>query len=116
MNEQSQEQEKQPSDEINGACLVVECSSDGELSFSCDWQLDETGITSMATILATLDDKNITLKILQNLEEIYSADEDRHQIDRLNVFYKALKKIANQHKKRADDEIVISPLDAASLI
>lgn len=116
MNEQSQEQESKPLDEINGACLIVECSSDGELSFSCDWQLDETGITCMATILATLDDENITLKILQNLEEIYSEDEDSHQVEKLNVFYKALKKIASQHKKRADDEIVISPIDAASLI
>jgi hypothetical protein len=116
MKEQLPEQENQSLDDIDGACLVIECSSDGELSFSCDWQLDETGITCMATILASLDDKQITLKIIKNLEEIYHSDQDRHQIEKLNVFYKALKKIANQHKKRPDDEIVISPLDASSLI
>lgn len=116
MNKQSQNQEETYSDNIDGACLIIECSSDGELSFSCDWQLDETGITCMATILASLDDEKMTLKIIKNLEEIYNSDQDKHQIEKLSVFYNALKKIANQHKKRPDNEIVISPLDASSLI
>lgn len=116
MKEQLQEQENQSSDKIDGACIVIECSSDGEISFSCDWQPDETGITCMATILTSLDDEHLTSKIIKNLEEIYNSEEDRQGVEKLNVFYKALKKITNQHKKRDDDEIVISPLDASSFI
>ena len=60
MNEQSQEQQDQSSDDVNGALLMVECYSDGEMGFSCDWQDDDTGVSCMATILTYLGEKNLS--------------------------------------------------------
>jgi len=116
MKEQSQEREIQHLDKIDGACLIIECDSNGELSFSCDWQADETGITCMATIFTFLDDEQTTSKIIDNIADIYSSEEQAIQIEKLKRFYVALKNIANQHKQKADDQVVIPPLDANPLI
>lgn len=54
MSEQLQGSEDPHSDNVEGACLVIECYPDGEMGFSCDWQDDDTGISCMATILVHL--------------------------------------------------------------
>jgi hypothetical protein len=116
MKEQLQELENESSGETDGACLIIECSSDGEVSFSCDWQLGEEGITCMATILVSLDDDQLAPKIINSIEENYESEEDKYKAQQLNAFYKALKKITNQYKEREDGEIVVSPLDASLLV
>lgn len=116
MKEQLPEQEDQSSDEIDGAVISIECYSDGEMGFSCDWQEDDTGISCMATILAHLGDKNISYKILKNLESMVSTDDQERQLDKLNSFYFALKKITDQNNRISEDDVVIPPLDASTLM
>jgi hypothetical protein len=116
MREQSQEQDDQLSDKVDGACLVIECYSDGEMGFSCDWQEDDTGISCMATILVHLGDKNISYKILQNLEAMINTDNQQEQLEKLTSFYATLKRIADQNKRVSEDEVVIPPLDASTLM
>jgi len=116
MKEQSQEQDDQSSDDIDGACLTIECYSDGEMGFSCDWQEDDTGISCMATILVHLGDKNISYKILKNLESIINTEDQEKQLDKLISFYSALNKMSEQNKRISEDDVVIPPLDASSLM
>ena len=116
MKEQSQEQRSQFSDDVDGAILAIECYSDGEMGFSCDWQDDDTGISCMATILAYVGDKNLAVNILKNLESMVETDDKMVQFERLKSFYLTLKKITEQNSKMSDDEVVIPPLDASTLM
>lgn len=115
MNEQSQEQQDQSSDDVNGALLMVECYSDGEMGFSCDWQDDDTGVSCMATILTYLGEKNLANAIIANLEGMFEDDEKINQVERLKSFYLTLKKLSEQNKAKEDD-VVIPPLDASTLM
>ena len=116
MKEQLRDQQVQSLDDLDGACLIIECDTNGELSFSCDWQPDETGITCMGSILAFLDDEEASSKIIYNISNICSSEEQIVQIEKLKRVYIALKNIANQHKQKADDQVVIPPLSASPLI
>jgi len=116
MSEQSQEQQSRYLDDVDGAMLMVECYSDGELGFSCDWQDDETGISCMATILVYLGDKDLPSIILENLESIIQSDDKLEQVQRLKSFYVALKKVTEQNKKILKDDVVIPPLEASTLM
>lgn len=116
MKKQLPDQEVQHLDRINGACLVIECDDEGELSFSCDWQQDETGITCMATIFAFIDDEQTAVKIIDNIASMYPSGDQAEQVEKLKRLYVALKNIANQHKQKAEDQVVIPPLEASPLI
>lgn len=116
MKEELSEQEDQHSDDVDGACLIIECYSDGEMGFSCDWQEDDTGISCMATILVHLGDKDISYKILKNLESIITTDDQEKQLERLTSFYSAIKKIAEENKKVSEDDVVVPPLEASTLM
>lgn len=116
MSEQSQEQQNQYLDNVDGAMLMVECYSDGELGFSCDWQDDDTGISCMATILVYLGDKDLPSIILQNLESIIQSDDKLEQLEKLKSFYGALKKVTEQNKKMSSDDVVVPPLEASTLM
>jgi len=116
MKEQSPGPQNQSLDNTDGAMLMIECYSDGELGFSCDWQEDDTGISCMATILAYLSDKNSAATILKNLESMLQSDEKIDQLERLRSFYLALRKIAEKNSKMSGDEVVIPPLDASTLM
>jgi hypothetical protein len=116
MSEQLQGSEDPHSDNVEGACLVIECYPDGEMGFSCDWQDDDTGISCMATILVHIGNKDIGYKVLKTLESMTTDEDQRDQLERLVSFYSALKKISEQNKKVADDDVVIPPLDASTLM
>jgi len=116
MNEQLPGSENRHSDNVDGACLVIECYADGEMGFSCDWQDDDTGISCMATILVHLGNKDIGYKILRNLEKMSESEDQIDQLERLVSFYSALKKIAEQNKRVSEDDVVIPPLDASTLM
>lgn len=109
MNEENEEQ-------VDGAMLIVECYSDGEMGFSCDWQEDDTGISCMATILVHLGSKDISTKILKNLESIIETEDQMEQVKKINSFYLTLKKLTEQNKNLSEDSVVIPPLDASSLM
>ncbi len=70
----------------------------------------------MATILVHLGDKNISYKILKNLEAIINTEDQEKQLDKLISFYSALNKMSEQNKRISEDDVVIPPLDASSLM
>jgi hypothetical protein len=103
-------------DEENNACMIIRCSSAGELSFSCDWDDGDDGVAAMASLLANLGDEHITTKIIKNLEMSSKTEEDKKRLSQIKILCSAIKKILDQNNKTADDEVVISPLDACSLL
>lgn len=103
-------------DEENNACMIIRCSSAGELSFSCDWDDGDDGVAAMASLLANLGDEYITTKIIKNLEMSSKTEEDKKRLSQIKILCSAIKKILDQNNKTADDEVVISPLDACSLL
>lgn len=116
MKDQSQEQKGQSLDSVDGACLIIECYSNGEVGFSCDWQEDDVGISCMATILIQLQDKNISDKILKSLQNMISTEDQEQQIEKINTFYSTLKRIAEQNSDFSDDDVVVYPIEAPPLI
>lgn len=115
MNDLSQEQHDQSSDNVDGAILSIECYSDGEMGFSCDWQDDDTGISCMATILAYVGDKSLPLNIMKNLESMLEGEDKMQQLERLKSFYLTLKKLTEQNNM-SEDDVVVPPLDASTLM
>jgi molecular chaperone DnaK (HSP70) len=70
----------------------------------------------MASLLANLGDEHITTKIIKNLEMSSKTEEDKKRLSQIKILCSAIKKILDQNNKTADDEVVISPLDACSLL
>lgn len=104
-------------EEDQAACIVIECSADGELSFSCDWIGAEDGITSMATILMALDNQSLSEKILENLKSLHKESQgEQDQVLKIDAFYRAIKKLADHRNQYEDEDVVVYPLDVSSLM
>ena len=110
---QTEDVNEQP---IDGACIMIECYSDGEMGFACDWQQDDIGVSCVATILTYFGDKNFSEMIIKNIEANVESDDRLEQLDRIKSFYTALKKIKEDNKKLGEDEVVVPPLDASNLM
>jgi phosphomannomutase len=116
MSQRSPDLESLHSDDDIAAFLMIECSNEGEISFSCDWSQDENGITCIANILAAVDSNNLSEKIIDNLNALHESEEAKDQIDKIEVYYKAIKKIAEKNNKLEDEDIVVNPIDVSSLM
>lgn len=116
MKEESLEPEDILLDDESNACMIIRCSSSGELSFSCDWDDGDDGVAAMASLLANLGDEHIAAKIIKNLEMSSKTEEDKKRLNQIKILCSAIKKILDENNNIADDEVVISPLDACSLL
>jgi hypothetical protein len=116
MNEELRDLENQHSDDNIAAYLMIECNNDGEISFSCDWSQDENGITCASSILASLDSGGLSQKILQNLKLLHEDSESLDQINKIEVYYNAIKKMTERANNLDDEDVVVNPLDVSSLM
>lgn len=101
---------------IDGASIMIECYSDGEVGFACDWQQDDTGISCVATLLTYFGDKNFPDLIIKNIEANVQSDDQIEQLEKIKSFYGALKKIKEENNKLTGDDVVVPPLDASNLM
>lgn len=109
-------QKKQNSLPEIAAELKVVCDSDGRMSFFCDWLEDEISISYMSNILSILNTPGLAEGIIKELKEGSKSKDVLDQIDKVFMYYSAIKSLKRQTQKMDEDEVVISPIDAASLI
>ena len=117
MNKYSPHQEDQCSDEIqDGARIIVECTSDGDLCFQCDWSKDDVGASCLGHILSILGKEGISTMIIEHLSNNPETNTSPEDIEKVVSFYQAIDKLYKERIDTQDDDDVISPLDAASLL
>lgn len=100
----------------NEARLIIECTPDGDLLFSCDWSKDDSGHNCMGNILAIIGKDGITELIIENLKKNYEQEGDEEDLNDVIESYNTINKIYRQTTEMDDDEVVISPIEAPSYL
>lgn len=111
MNEYSSNQEETSLDKTTTAKLIIECDSDGNISFECDYIENDLGLTCAGTILSCLSTDDIGILIIDKLLSEAESEEQQQDIEKIKLYYQTIEKI-NQQNNIQDDEVVISPIEA----
>jgi hypothetical protein len=111
MKEYSSDQEETSLDKSTVAKLTIECDSDGNISFECDYTEDDLGLTCASSILSCISSEDIGDLIIQKLSSEAKTEEEQQNVAKIKLYYDTIMKI-NQQNKISDDEIVISPIEA----
>ena len=96
--------------------LRIVSDSSGQISFLCDWSDDEISISYLSNIFSILGVDGLADKIIKDLRKSTDSQEDIQQIDKILLYYNAIKSVKKQSTKTNENEIIITPIDAASLI
>lgn len=108
--------EKENSSYNVAAELRIVSDNDGKISFFCDWLKDEVSISYLANILSVLDTAGLAEAIIKELKSGASSQQDIDEIDRIYMYCSAIKALKKQTQNIDENEVVISPIDAISLI
>lgn len=114
MSEQLQHQEETCSD--NNSKIIIECDPDGVISFSCEWMADQSGISSIGSILSILSSGDICNQIINSLYSDCETEEEESAVEKLSILYEAIQKINSQNNKILDNEVILTPIEAAMLM
>lgn len=98
------------------ARLNISVSKDGEVSFICDWSDDDNGLSSMAHILAIISQENLTEDIIHDLKSKSSSSKEIEEIAKIILYYTAINEVRKKLPEVNSDKVVISPIDAGSII
>ena len=108
--------EKENSSYSVAAELRIVSDNDGKISFFCDWLKDEVSISYLANILSVLETAGLAEAIIKELKSGASSQQDIDEIDRIYMYCSAIKALKKQTQNIDENEVVISPIDAISLI
>ena len=114
MNEYSSDQEETSLDKINGARLVIECDAEGSISFECDYSEDDLGLTCVSTILSCISSDDTGDLIIDRLSSENQEKHDQENIAKIKIYFDTIQKI-NKQNQMSDDDVIISPLEAAAI-
>lgn len=114
MSEQLQHQEEICSD--NNSRITIECDQDGTISFGCEWVPDQSGISSIGSILSILSSGDICNQIIESLYNECTTEEEELAVEKLSLLYDAIRKINSQNNKILDNEVILTPIEAAMLM
>ena len=96
------------------AKLTIVISKEGEILFLCDWSEEDNGYSSMAHILTTIKDPLLSQKIISDLKSGCSSEQQLEEVQKIIVYYTAINEVMKKIPKIENNDVVISPLDAAS--
>lgn len=112
MNTYSSGQEENSSDKIDGARLIIDCDSEGTITFECEYSEDDLGMTCASTILSCISSDTTGDLIIQSLSSAEDDEQKLANISKIKIYYDAIQKIDKQNQT-SDDDVIISPIEAA---
>lgn len=115
MQTSSQNEDDQYSDN-SLANLSITVTKNGDVSFLCNWADDDNGLSSMAHILSLISDETLSEKIIFDLKSKSSSVKEIDEIDRIILYFAAINEVRKKLPNIDTDKVVISPIDATSML
>lgn len=96
--------------------LRIYSDENGQISFFCDWSDNEISISYMSNILSVLNMEGLADTIIRDLKKGVDSPEDLQEIEKIILYYNVIRSLKKQNSKTSESEVVINPIDAASLM